>query len=151
MPAYQRINPRKNLIDLSESYDTKNTSPSSHKPDLQSPYQRRMKWLSLLLLIGQNAALALLTRWARTRSGGQFVSTTAVVMSEFFKLCACLFLVLGENHYSFTKWISELYEILVINWVDTLKVAVPAFVYMIQNNLLYVAITNLPAATFQVT
>ena len=32
-----------------------------------------------------------------------------------------------------------------------MKVAVPAFVYVVQNNLLYLAVGNLPAATFQVT
>jgi len=42
-------------------------------------------------------------------------------------------------------------DYLLVNWVDTLKVAVPAFIYMIQNNLAYVAIGNLPAATFQVS
>lgn len=37
------------------------------------------------------------------------------------------------------------------NFLDTLKVAVPAFIYVIQNNLLYIAVENLPAATFQVS
>ena len=30
------------------------------------------------------------------------------------------------------------------------KMAVPAVVYMVQNNLLFVGVSNLPAATFQV-
>ena len=33
--------------------------------------------------------------------------------------------------------------------IETLKVAVPAFIYTLQNNLLYIAVSNLPAATFQ--
>jgi hypothetical protein len=36
------------------------------------------------------------------------------------------------------------------NGLETLKMAVPSLVYAVQNNLGYVALTNLDAATFQV-
>jgi len=34
--------------------------------------------------------------------------------------------------------------------VDFMKISVPAIIYMVQNNLLYVALSNLDAAFFQV-
>ena len=40
---------------------------------------------------------------------------------------------------------------IVVNWRDTLLVSVPACVYMVQNNLLYLAAANLDAATCQLT
>jgi len=36
------------------------------------------------------------------------------------------------------------------NWIGTLKLGVPAFLYTLQNNLLFVALSNLPAAMYQV-
>ena len=36
------------------------------------------------------------------------------------------------------------------NKKDSLKLLVPALLYVVQNNLLYIALTNLDAATYQV-
>ena len=46
---------------------------------------------------------------------------------------------------------SHIKEEIINKPVDTIKVAVPAFIYTVQNNLLYVSISNLPAAVFQVS
>ena len=39
---------------------------------------------------------------------------------------------------------------MIVDWRDTMMVGVPAFLYLVQNNLLYVATTHLDAATCQV-
>ena len=49
------------------------------------------------------------------------------------------------------EWTSYIYTYVIVEWRDTLKTAVPALIYMVQNNLLYLALTNLPAATYQVS
>lgn len=44
----------------------------------------------------------------------------------------------------------RLYEDVFLNVWETLKLAIPAFLYVVQNNLLFIALSNLDAATYQV-
>ena len=46
--------------------------------------------------------------------------------------------------------LSTLYDKLVVEWGTTLRVAVPAFLYVVQNNVLFIAATELDAPVFQV-
>lgn len=140
-----------------------------------------MKYISLVTLTVQNAALGLSMRYARTRVGDMFLSSTgnflihrlpfgfspnkllkyfylfysvsfhvAVLMSEFVKLISCLWLVYHEEGNSLMK-LKEAINIQIIKQpLDTLKVCVPSMVYVVQNNLLYVAASHLDAATYQV-
>jgi len=117
------------------------------KPEINA----NLKYIALFLLVAQNAGLALFTRYATTRSGEIFISSTAVVMAEIMKMTACLLVTFFEEGKNFGLWLQHLKVIFVTNFADTLKVGVPAFIYMVQNNLNYVAIGNLPAATYQLS
>lgn len=44
----------------------------------------------------------------------------------------------------------RVYEEVVSRVWETLKLAIPAFLYVVQNNLLFIALSNLDAATYQV-
>ena len=52
-----------------------------------------LRGTSLVILTLQNAVLILLMRFARTRPGDMFYSTTAVVMAEVFKTTGCLLII----------------------------------------------------------
>lgn len=109
-----------------------------------------LKYVSLITLTLQNAILGLSMRYARTRTGDMFLSSSAVFMSEVVKLLTCIVLVYYEEG-NMNKCIAALHNTIVKQPIDTLKICVPSLVYIIQNNLLYVSASHLDAATYQVT
>ncbi|XP_038603648.1 LOW QUALITY PROTEIN: UDP-galactose translocator [Tachyglossus aculeatus] len=121
------------------------------EPGAASAAHRRLKYISLAVLVVQNASLILSIRYARTLPGDRFFATTAVVMAEILKGVTCLLLIFIQKRGNVKHFVLFLYEAVLVQYVDTLKLAVPSLIYTLQNNLQYVAISNLPAATFQVT
>jgi len=89
-------------------------------------------------------------RYARTREGDMFKSTTAVIMQELCKTLTALSVILYQEG-SLRAWGRHLYDNTIGNPMDCLKICVPSLLYVMQNNLLYVGISNLEAATFQIT
>ncbi|XP_068628043.1 UDP-N-acetylglucosamine transporter isoform X2 [Battus philenor] len=125
------------------------------KSQIYSPNNRLrhagyLKYVSLVILTIQNAALGLSMRYARTRNVVMFSAPAAVFMAEILKLLICIILVMQESG-TLKKGLHTMYATVILNIKDTLRVCVPSFLYVIQNNLLYVSASNLDAATYQVT
>ncbi|GAB1288056.1 UDP-N-acetylglucosamine transporter [Apodemus speciosus] len=112
-----------------------------------------LKYLSLGILVFQTTSLVLTMRYSRTltEEGPRYLSSTAVVVAEFLKIMACILLVYKDNKYSVRTLNRVLRDEILNNPMETLKLAVPSGIYTLQNNLLYVALSNLDAATYQVT
>ncbi|XP_059188252.1 UDP-galactose translocator isoform X2 [Centropristis striata] len=117
----------------------------------QSEANKRLKYISLAVLVVQNASLILSIRYVRTLPGDRFFTTSAVVMAEILKVLTCLLIILLQKRFNVKEVALFLFDSIVIQYKDTLKLAVPSLIYTLQNNLQYIAISNLPAATFQVT
>ncbi len=124
------------------------TSTSDSYPNAE---EWLLKWGSLLCMVLQNSLLFVLTRFTRNPSlrGRVYLSSVAVLFVEFIKLVACLGLVLCANGGP-AGLLSTLRNEVLRDAVTTLKLAVPATCYTLQNNLLFVAISNLSAAAAQV-
>ncbi|XP_068588214.1 UDP-galactose translocator [Cebidichthys violaceus] len=129
----------------SQAAEEKTTSGS------QSEVHRRLKYISLAVLVVQNASLIISIRYVRTLPGDRFFTMSAVVMAEIVKVVTCLFIILLQKRFHVKDTVYFLVDSIVFQYKDTVKLAVPSLIYTLQNNLQYVAISNLPAATFQVT
>ncbi|XP_019716310.1 UDP-galactose translocator [Hippocampus comes] len=111
----------------------------------------KLKYISLAVLVVQNASLILSIHYVRTLPGERFLATSAVVMAEVLKVLACLLIILLQKRFNVKEMTLFLVDTIFLQYRDTLKLAVPSLIYTLQNNLQYIAISNLPAATFQVT
>ena len=101
----------------------------------------------LCTLAVQNACQVLSMRYSRMPGQPKYLSSTAVVLAEVTKILVSLMVLVyqhGGDAFAFA------WNGVVTEWRDTMLVGVPALLYLIQNNLLYVATTHLDAATCQV-
>ncbi|XP_072130220.1 UDP-N-acetylglucosamine transporter-like [Mobula birostris] len=112
-----------------------------------------LKYISLGVLVFQTTSLVLTMRYSRTfkEEGPRYLASTAVVIAEMMKIAACLLLVFKDASYSIQELRRVLQDEIINKPMETLKLAIPSGIYTLQNNLLYIALSNLDAATYQVT
>ncbi|KAH8730738.1 nucleotide-sugar transporter-domain-containing protein [Phaeosphaeriaceae sp. PMI808] len=116
------------------------------------------KHLSLVTLMFQNSALILIMHYSRIMplvNGYRYHASTSVFLNEVIKLGISLTMALYElsqnlpANTTLATLCSTLAHAVLSN--ESWKLAIPAVLYTIQNTLQYVAVSNLDAATFQVT
>jgi len=89
-------------------------------------------------------------RLSRTLDGVQYLSSTAVFFAEILKMiCSWLFFV--HECRSFGKATHLIWLQFTKSPFEVLKVCVPAFLYTLQNNLLFISLSHLSGAVYQVT
>ncbi|XP_031556316.1 UDP-N-acetylglucosamine transporter-like isoform X2 [Actinia tenebrosa] len=111
-----------------------------------------LKHVCLGVLVLQTSTLVLIMRYSRmTHEGPVYISSTAVVMAEIFKFLACLSVMFSQAGYSWKAFSTQIDNEIISKPWETLKLAIPSGLYTIQNNLLFLALSNLDAATYQVT
>ncbi|KAL9542496.1 hypothetical protein MBANPS3_008590 [Mucor bainieri] len=111
------------------------------------------KQLSLIILVVQNSMLVLLMRYSRTSTQPDqpiYIASTAVFMAELIKIATCLYMLYVQEK-SYRRCIHMLYLEICHKPQEIVKMLIPSGLYALQNNLLYIALSNLEAATFQVT
>lgn len=114
----------------------------------------RVKYIALVLLVIQTVGAIITLRMSRLvvdNVGFKYLNTTAVFVSELLKVAGSLFLVWRDTSYSFQEAKKQIYSTIVRQPFETLKVGIPAFLYTVQNNLIFIALSNMSPAVYQVT
>uniref|UniRef100_A0A7N9CDH6 Solute carrier family 35 member A2 n=1 Tax=Macaca fascicularis TaxID=9541 RepID=A0A7N9CDH6_MACFA len=96
-------------------------SAGALEPGTASAAHRRLKYISLAVLVVQNASLILSIRYARTLPGDRFFATTAVVMAEVLKGLTCLLLLFAQKRGNVKHLVLFLHEAVLVQYVDTLN------------------------------
>uniref|UniRef100_A0A7N8XJ84 Solute carrier family 35 member A1 n=1 Tax=Mastacembelus armatus TaxID=205130 RepID=A0A7N8XJ84_9TELE len=98
--------------------------------------------LTVMTLVAATYTVTL--RYTRTISSGDlYFSTTAVCITEVIKLILSLGML--------TKLMKTIVEHVFLSPKELLKLSIPSVVYAIQNNMAFLALSNLDAAVYQVT
>ena len=108
----------------------------------------RMKAGALLVLVVQNAALALVMRYSALQApdGKRYLASTAVLMAEVLKFFGSWGLCLMDRG----ETMASVYaRVTATSPKEFASLCVPAFLYLVQNNLAFVATQNLDAAPYQ--
>ena len=115
-------------------------------------YSFKIRDVVLGLLVLQSTSIVLLMRYSKTYPRGtiEYRSSVAVLLAEAIKLPFCL-LMIALTCGGARELVRVLRADVLGNLTDTLKCAVPAVAYTLQGNLLFVALANLEAPTYQVT
>jgi hypothetical protein len=111
-----------------------------------------IKYAALFLLVAQMVGLVLLMRLSRTlhhdsSSTPLYLASTAVFLMEVLKFLLCCMVIAYQSHGQLAR---EMQIHVLQSPMEMVKLCVPSLLYTVQNNLLYLALTNLDAATYQV-
>ncbi|GMR62795.1 hypothetical protein PMAYCL1PPCAC_32990, partial [Pristionchus mayeri] len=118
------------------------------KVDSRTAKMRKIIILAWLCI--HNAVLTLIMRYVRIRDVSEmFHPSVAVFMTELLKVTICLVMIMFEEGVG--KFWLTLRAHTITQPLDTLKVCLPAMLYVVQNTLSYIAVSHLEAAVVSIT
>jgi UDP-sugar transporter A1/2/3 len=145
------------MIRSSPTSDSRALMPVSTEMDRSNSknHQDGLQTFKLLLLVGmvlQNSSTVLVGRYTRSSVAKENLYSVShlICVCEGAKLLLSMLLE-GYSLGGISAFIDSVQLHVVAKPFDALKILVPALLYLVQNTLLYVALSNLTAPIFQVT
>ncbi len=132
------------------SFKSKDDNDVGTGSDEGSFVSNKFKFGLLLLVVLQNSCAILVGRFTRTNvpTSDLYDINHFIVISEFLKF---IFSAVLEFRSSSGNLLSSIDRYIIQKPFDASKVAIPSFLYLIQNSLIYSAFANLSVPVFQVT
>lgn len=129
------------------------SASSFHIPGLVlSEYQ--MGIFGMALLIFQGTSLSLTLRYSRTQDGPQFLASVAVIWTESIKLLLCVAIQFWACRSAArdrgNQWVDEFITQTSEIITNSLPMALPAVLFVMQQILVIIAASHLDAVTFQI-
>ncbi|KAI3414206.1 hypothetical protein GPALN_011663 [Globodera pallida] len=124
------------------------------KTTMSAARQQTVQNVSLVFLTLQQTVYPIMVREAHkmSRDKGQpsFLASAVVLNTELAKLMlSCLILTISYG--SFTRFCSEIASAFFKNKRETMKVCVPALIYVVQNNMYFFALKRVEATLFSIS
>ena len=140
----------KDMESLKSEAPAETPTKVSHAGEDASSTMNSFKLLLLTMMVLQNSSTVLVGRYTRSAVPAEAMYE----VSHLLFVCELSKLILscGLEFYSSQGKFMENIRIHILDRpFDALKISVPALLYLVQNTLLYVALSNLTAPIFQVT
>jgi UDP-sugar transporter A1/2/3 len=139
----------------SNSLEVAEASPAGMDKSTNKAHQAGLQSIKIILLVGmvvQNSATVLVGRYTRSSVAKEnlYDVNHLVCICEIVKLVLSMALE-GYSLGGIEALLESIQLHVVSKPLDALKILVPALLYLVQNTLIYVALSNLTAPIFQVT
>uniref|UniRef100_H2Z306 Uncharacterized protein n=1 Tax=Ciona savignyi TaxID=51511 RepID=H2Z306_CIOSA len=109
--------------------------------------QKKLTLLAALALIG--SVYAVLVRYTKSTAKLNYISSTVVAMQELLKMFMTSMVLCHESG-GLGPAMQLLHHHIIRSPLDTAKLAVPSFLYALQNNMFFLSLSNMDAPTQQV-
>jgi len=115
------------------------------------------KYFAMVALVIQQTFSIVIIRYSMHQDDGaeegtvKYLKTTAVVVAELLKVFFSIILFHLESGGDIGATLSTIYDEVFVQWQSTLKLAIPALLYTLQNNTIFIALNNLPGLLYQIS